>query len=192
MDIGKIIRDRRSVFTNQFSGERISDDLVWEWLDNANWAPNHYHTEPWRFNVFTGAGLHRLFDQLAMQYQTSAGDQFNQAKLDKYEARKSQVSHAIAIVVHHSNKPNLPPVEETAAVACAVQNLWLSVSAHEGVGGYWSTGKLVFEPAFHNFLKLADNEHCLGLFYLGCLKPDGIKPQSKRQPIADKVTWINE
>jgi nitroreductase len=192
MDIGRIIRNRRSVFTNQFSGERISDDLIWEWLENANWAPNHYHTEPWRFKVFTGDGLIGLFDQLAEQYQASAGDKFNQAKLDKYEMRKSQVSHAIAIVVHHSYRPNLQPIEETAAVATAVQNLWLSVSAYEGVGGYWSTGNLVFQPAFHQFLGLAENEHCIGLFYLGKTKPDGIKPQSKRQPIASKVTWISE
>ena len=38
---------------------------------------------------------------------------------------------------------SLPKMEEVAAVSMAVQNMWLTATAH-GVGCYWSTGGVTF------------------------------------------------
>lgn len=52
MNITEIINRRRSVYPHQFTGEKIDDAIVWQILENANKAPNHKKTEPWRFRFF--------------------------------------------------------------------------------------------------------------------------------------------
>lgn len=192
MDVNTLIRNRRSVFTSQFSGEKIDDNFVEEILENGNWAPNHYHTEPWRFIVFSDEGKATLMSELARLYKNHSGDSFNEAKYQKYEARVNQISHAVCLVLNKSNKPNLPVREEVAAVACAAQNILLSVAAQPHLGAYWSTGSLVYLEEFAEFLELEENQECLGIIYLGVKKEGGIEPQSSRKPISMKTKWITK
>lgn len=191
MDIDKLIKDRRSNFPAQYSGDTIPDEVVARLLKNANWAPNHYHTEPWRFKVYHGKGLHKLFESLAGIYSAETmPERFSEAKVKKYDDRKSQVSHVIAIVVEKSLRPDLPYVEEVCATACAVQNLWLTLSTYKKYGGYWSTGHLVYTNQFRQFLGLKENQVCLGLFYLGTLKEPIVKLEGRRNSWKDKVEYI--
>jgi nitroreductase len=190
MNVHQLIRNRRSIYPGQYSGETIDDAIIHEIMENANWAPNHYHTEPWRFIIFKGDGLVSLMHILAELYKEHSGDHFNEAKYLRYAARASQVSHAIVVVVDYSDKPNLPQVEEVEAVACSVQNILLTVSSYPDIGGYWSSGMLVYLPEFASFLQLEDNQACLGTVYLGCLKEDAPKPKSSRKPIREKIKWV--
>src|SRR4051812_6771845 len=59
-EINELIHKRRSVFPKDYTGERVSDEIVRQMLENANWAPNHKMTEPWGFVVFTGGGINKL------------------------------------------------------------------------------------------------------------------------------------
>jgi hypothetical protein len=82
--INDLIRTRRSVFTQQFEpGKIIPDEIIWQALENANWAPNHKFTEPWRFTVFTGNGLQKLAEQQAEVYKNFAGPKFKQNKYEQ-------------------------------------------------------------------------------------------------------------
>ena len=57
-EVNKIIRGRRSMFIAQFKeNDPIDDSIIEEMLENASWAPTHKLTQPWRFIVYTGAGL---------------------------------------------------------------------------------------------------------------------------------------
>ncbi len=77
--INELIRTRRSVFTQQFDpGKPIPDEIIWQILNNANWAPTHKRTEPWRFTVFSGEGRKILAEQQAAIYQEFAGPKFKQ------------------------------------------------------------------------------------------------------------------
>lgn len=49
--ISKIIRNRRSVYADEFVKQNIPDQLLNEILINATYAPTHKMTEPWRFIV---------------------------------------------------------------------------------------------------------------------------------------------
>jgi len=192
MTIEEIIKSRRSVYTNQFSGEKISKERIENMLELANWAPNHLHTEPWRFQVYSGNGLRDLMAHMAELYKKHTPEEkFSPAKLDKYEKRLDQVSHAIVINVHYDQKKRVPEIEESNAVACAVQNLWLAITQTENIRGYWSTGPLVYSDDMAFWLGLQDNEKCMGIFYLGMLKEDAIPAQSTRGNVADKTTWID-
>lgn len=191
MDIDKIISNRRSTYSSQFSGELIDDSVIHHLLENANWAPSHYQTEPWRFKVYSSVGLNRMFDKLADIYKVQTnGNTFSQAKFDKYSIRKTQISHAIVIIVNLSKRPDLQDVEEICATACAIQNVWLTVTSIPDIGGYWSTGKLVFTREFAEFNRLNENQQCLGLFYLGKIKAGSKKMVGVRGDWHEKIEFI--
>ena len=59
----KIIETRRSVFPKDYLDEDISQEILDEILNAANFAPNHKRTKPWRFKVFKGD----IFDELDLQ-----------------------------------------------------------------------------------------------------------------------------
>jgi len=182
----QVIKERRSVFPPMFSDVPVSDDQVMELLENANWAPNHRKTEPWRFQVFTGEALTRLGQYMADFYRThTPAEKFVQKKYDKMLKNPTLASHVIAICMKKAPDGIVPEWEELAAVSAAVQNLWLSCSAM-GLGGYWSTPRAAVEG--RKFFKLEENEQCYGLFYLGKPKPE-LELQGMRGDIKEKVVW---
>jgi len=187
-EVDQLIRGRRSVFPDQFEkGKAVADEIVWQLLENANWAPNHKSTEPWRFRVFAGNGLSTFARFQASRYKETAGDRFRQEKYEKLLTAPSACSHIIAILLRRSSK--VPEVEEIAAVACAVQNIWLSAPAY-GLGGYWSSGGITYDPAAREFLELREEDRLLGFFYLGVVRV--ASPGGVRGPVGEKTIWVNE
>ncbi len=55
-----LIRRRRSIKPQAMDQRPVDPRHLAAILENANWAPTHGMTEPWRFFVFTGAGRERL------------------------------------------------------------------------------------------------------------------------------------
>ena len=70
-------------------------------LENANWAPTHKLTEPWRFTVFTGDGLKTFAGLQASVYKNSAGDNF---KEDNYQKLLGYASTCIACYFYWHEK----------------------------------------------------------------------------------------
>ena len=166
-------------------------ELVNELLENACWAPTHGMTEPWKFLVFSGETRQGLATKLQELYKATTPEE--NSRPDKFEKLGKQPLLApviIAICMVRDPNGKIAEVEEVEAVACAVQNLHLSASA-VGLAGFWSTPPLLETEAANSALKLAPNERCLGLFYLGWPKPDFTWPKSKRSPVESKVTWIS-
>lgn len=184
--INQLIRTRRSVFTQQFEpGKAIPDDIVWQILENANWAPTHKLTEPWRFTVFSGEGLKTLATRQAAIYKEFAGAKFKQPKYEQMLNMPLLASHVIAIGMKRHQ--DIPEMEEIAAVGCAVQNMYLTAQAY-GVGGYWSTGGITFIEEAKQLFNLGPDDKLMGFFYLGYIKVPST--DGKRGSIRDKVTWI--
>ena len=52
--INNIIKNRRATPARFLATKEISKEVIQNLLENANWAPNHKKTEPWRFKVFLG------------------------------------------------------------------------------------------------------------------------------------------
>jgi nitroreductase len=80
-----------------------------------------------------------------------------------------------------------PEVEEIEAVACAVQNIYLSVTAY-GLGGYWTTGGVTYNEKAKAFFGLGLEDKLLGFFYLGHIAIPS--PAGKRKLLEEKVVWI--
>jgi len=188
--INQLIRSRRSIFPDQFDKDKtIPEEVIWQLLENANWAPNHKQTEPWRFVVFSGAGLKKIASFQATRYKETAGERFRQDKYDKLLTNPLLCSQIIAIVLKRSTTVNIPEIEEISAVACAVENLYLSATAY-GLGGYWSTGGITYDPAARDFLGLEGEDRLLGLFYLGVVRVPS--PGGRRGDIKNKTKWVRE
>ena len=83
-------------------------------------------------------------------------------------------------------KESIPEWEEVAAVAMAVQNMWLSCTAL-GIGCYWSSPGLIHY--MDQFFELEKGEKCLGFFYMGYY--DELPLEGVRGAIADKTLWFN-
>ena len=84
----------------------------------------------------------------------------------------------------------LPEIEEIAAVACAVQNMYLTVTAY-GLGSYLTTGGITYFKEAKEYFGLSENDRLLGFFYIGHV-PASFTSLSKRTPVATKVQWVNK
>jgi len=181
------IRTRRSVFTSQFDHNRkIPDEIILEILQNANSAPTHKLTQPWRFTVFTGDGLELLGQKQSEIYKKFSGAKFNQNKFENLRNTPKLCSHVIAIGCKRSIGI-IPEIEEVAAVSCAVQNIYLSLDAY-GIGGYWSTGGITFMDEANELAGLGPGDIFMGFFYLGYVQVPSV--HRTPSPLEDKVNWV--
>ncbi len=188
--VNQWIRNRRSIFPKSYIDQPIDGNILTEILENANWAPTHRMTEPWRFVVFQGEALPKLGVTMAEMYKTYVAEEnFQEKKYLKTLHKPAKCGAVIAIVMHRDEEERVPEFEEIAAVACAVQNMWLSASAYR-IGAYWSTPAYIKTPAMKDFLGLGEKDKCLGFFYMGYHEMPAMP--GKRQPMADKVVWVNE
>lgn len=186
--INELIHNRRSTKPRYFNGKKIEDAVVWQILENANWAPTHGLTQPWRFKVFTDDGLKKLADFQANVYQqlTPSSD----FKPEKYERMKTNVlqsSHVVVICMARQTSEKIPRIEEIEAVACSVQNMALTASAY-GICSFWGSRGITYTQELKDFLGLGEKDICLGYLYLGY--SDRPSASSRRDPIQDKVEWI--
>ena len=193
-EVNKIIRGRRSMFIAQFKeNDPIDDSIIEEMLENATWAPTHKLTQPWRFLVYTGAGLKTFGNYQAEMYKMRAeknGTPFLEATYQKFIENPQKASHTIAIIMKRTENSGIPVMEEIAAVAMAVQNMYLTASAH-GLAAYWGTGGPTFWQEAREDFGLEGEDMLMGFFYIA--KPATENwPVGKREPIAEKVGWIRE
>jgi len=185
----ELARNRRSVFPDQFeTGKRIDDAIVKEILTNATWAPNNGRAEPWKFTVFTGDGLQTLATFQSELYKQEAGENFKAITYEKLQKQPLKASHIVAIGMKRTTTKNIPEIEDVEAVACAVQNIYLSVAAY-GLGGYWTTGGVTYNEKAKSFFGLGEQDKLLGFFYLGYVAIPSTG--ATRLPIEEKVKWVD-
>ena len=160
-----IIEERRSTFPKDYTDAEIPQHILDEILSNAVLAPNHKRTKPWRFKVFKGGEKQQLGLELQTIYKnTTAETHFLQKKYDDIGFKVSKANAVFSIVVNFSGL--VPDWEEIAAVSMAVQNMYLTCTAHN-IGCYWSSPKIVEQ--LKESLTIEENQQCLGLFYMGSL-----------------------
>ena len=178
-----LIRNRRSIYPGGYTGERVSDEVIKDMLENANWAPTHKLTEPWRFTVFCDEGMNE-FLKIHEKAHKKAGKKMDESKLKKLEGKLQKTSHVISIGMRRDKA--IPEMEEVAAVAAAVQNMQLTATAY-GVGCYWSTGGITFMKEARKFFDLKKNDLLMGFLFVGTPKK---WPKGKRKSIDKKVEWV--
>ncbi|KIL39084.1 nitroreductase [Gordoniibacillus kamchatkensis] len=188
MDAIEAIRTRRSV--GKVKPDPVERELIEQMLESAIWAPNHYHTEPWRFFVMTGEGrrvLARIYADIAAE-RAEGLDAEQLAQLRSKEEQKAFRAPVI-IAVAVSPAPDKPEVEEAAAVNAAIQNMLLTAHAL-GLGAIWRTGEAAYRELAKQAFGLRPEDRIAGFVFAGY--PDmAIKP-GKRTPFEQKTQWITE
>lgn len=181
-----VVQARKSVAPNLFIEEEISDNVLTQILENALRAPTHRLTQPWHFTVIRPSKTLDFAQQLADKYRESTpAEKFQQNKYDGILKKVQKSSALLVIKMRRDAEERIPEWEEVAAVAMAVQNIYLSCTAH-GIGGYWSSPKYAIEH-MPSLIKMEEGEKCLGLFYMGYF--DKKLMSTPRSPLAEKVTW---
>lgn len=182
----QIIKNRRSIFPASYTAAEIPTQVITQILESANYAPTHKLTQPWRFVVLRNEAKSRLGETLGQLYKANVPqEKFLQKKFNSFAEKTSQAACIIAINIQF-NPDKLPAWEEIAAVGCAVQNMALTAEALN-VGAYWSSPPLIAH--LDEFLGLAADEKCYGLFYMGYHNEPN--REANRTPIADKVKWLD-
>ena len=189
-EISELIKTRRTIYPEQFSDRKVHKEQIEVILNNAQWAPTHGNTQPWRFHVFADQGLQTLSSFLGESYLelTTKEDQ-NDSKLAKLIRRPLLSSVVIAVSMKRQPEEKILEQEEIEAVACSIQNMYLTCTAY-GLGGFWSTPKLIYSEKMNVFLGLEQKDKCLGLFYIGY--PSIEWPSAHRKPLEYNTTWIND
>jgi nitroreductase len=181
-----LIKQRRAVYPSAYSDQPITKTEIETVLESANWAPTHKRTEPWRFVIMhSHEDRAKLGNHMAEYYKLQVSEEeFAEGKYQKPIKNCALSGCIIAIILHRDPQERLPEWEELCAVACAVQNIWLSCTALQ-IGGYWSTHGSI--NTAQKLLQLADNERCVGYFFMGHL---GLPlPIGTRGDMAQKVKW---
>ena len=188
-EISDVIKNRRTIYPEFYSSRKVHKEIVEKILNNAIWAPTHGKTQPWRFKVYMDDAKIKLGESLAAIYKnTTPSEKFIEAKFNKLIARPSLSSVAIAVCMTKDPTDKIIEMEEVEAVACAIQNMHLTATAY-GIGGFWSTPKIIYSSEMNEFLKIAPSDKCLGIFYLGY--PANEWPRGQRKPIEYLTEWHN-
>lgn len=177
------------MFPKDYTGQKVDDAIVSQMLENANWAPTHKVTEPWRFVVFSQEGLKKLatFQGDCYKRVTTADGTFNEERYKNLLTKPMESSHIIAIGMKRDERKSVPEWEELGAVFCAVENMYLTATAY-GIGCYLSTGGITnFEEA-KEFFGLGKEDRLVGFMNVGV--PKGISAEGRRKNVSEKVRWI--
>ena len=181
MNVDQAIRERRTIgaFTNQPVPRQEVEDLI----EAATWAPNHKHTEPWRFHVVAGEARAALADAIVAEAE-AGGVEYKKDPRGKL-MRSPQF---IAVTQRAVTDDPVRDREDYAAVCCAVQNLMLAAHAR-GLATKWSTGALVESDAAKRWFGLEPQDRIVAYIYLG-YAPENVRiPPAERQPAV--VEWRN-
>lgn len=189
-EIDALVRQRRSVFQAEYTGEKVDDAVINQMLENANWAPSHKLTEPWRFIVFTGEGLNTLAQLQAGYYKeyTQADGSFKESRYQNLLTKPLLSSHIIAIFMKRDANKSVPEIEEAGAVFCAIQNMYLTATAYR-VGCYLSTGGITYFDGAAELFGFDADDKLIGFLHVGM--PKSAPREGRRTAVGDKLRWIN-
>lgn len=188
MDIFEAIFQRRSI--GKVKPDPIEKEKIEKLLEAAIWAPNHHHTEPWKFFVLTEDGrrpLGRTLAEIAKEDMDDPATEENQERLKKVEEKPFRAPLVITVAVTPSDNPKVIDTEEVGAVNAAIQNMLLAAHAL-GLGAIWRTGKHAYHSKMKQLFGLRERDEVLGFIYIGY--PEFPQREGKRISFMEKTKWI--
>ena len=136
--------------------------------------------------MFRGDAKRQLSDCLVKLYdEQTPAEKVSERKRQKLQDYALLAPVAITVSMERQLSEKIAEIEEIQAVACAVQNMYLTAAAH-GLGAFYSTPAVIYADNAKEFLGLGEKDRWLGIFYIGY--PECDWPNGKRRPIEDKVT----
>ncbi|HEX7000653.1 MAG TPA: nitroreductase [Trueperaceae bacterium] len=182
----QVLRSRRSVGQPRLVGSVIEDhEVVREALESARWAPNHRHTEPWRFYLLNDERIRALARMNAeLLERDGSGPEKVALKRRQWEGVPGVV---VFTVCSAADADAVTRREDYAAVACAAQNFMLHLWS-EGVASKWSTASVWRHEGFWPLLGHEGDpgEEVVGIFFYG--KSSDVPAGRRRLPLEAVLT----
>lgn len=189
MEVSEVIKTRRSI--GKVKDDMLPKEIIEKIIDSATWAPNRYHTNPWRFYVISGEGRNRLskvMEEIVLQSGIDVSSEEGAKKLEKERNKPFRAPVIIAVAAKVTVNEKVIPLEELGATYAAIQNMLLT--AHDlGIASFWKTGKACYSPLMKNFLGLEEKDEVLAFIYLGY--PDMVREVRENRTGAVYTTWMN-
>lgn len=150
-------------------------------LQAAQFAPNHKHTWPARFAVFSGESRFALGKAVSQAMQAFGDDEFKVTKaLTKYARSPFVIASASCV----GSSP-LETQENHYSVAAGIQNLLLLAHSH-GLAALWGSPPKGTNSAICEVSNFSESDHVLGLIYVGW---PSMKAKSVERP-APIINWL--
>ncbi len=183
--VDEAVRQRRTVY--RFRPDPLSADLLEEILSAARYAPNHKHSQPWRFVVVRGDALSRLADlRVELQRRRAAKEGKPPGDLGLFRAEVAEAAAAVYVVqdLAQDEKRRKEDFASCAIVAYIVQ----LVAWERGVGARWNTGQIALAGDVRDFLGLSDDQEVAACLFLGY--PEQIPPDWVHRPVEEVTRYI--
>jgi len=168
----------------KFEDRDVPRDAVERMLATSVWAPNHKHTEPWRFFVSTKDSAHRqrIADFAEKGIIARNSDDTRMAKAQRDWTLKQPL-----MIFAYSAPADRDDItqENYAAVVCALHNVSLAGVA-EGLAVTWETGGIAKLPGLTEAVGGDPEWALVAMATVGY--PDEESPSS-RTPVSAFVTW---
>lgn len=184
--IKKVIRERRSI--RSFLDKDIPTDVMVELLQDASYAPNHKHREPWSFVMFRDEAKEKLCH--AALKRACEGEKMKALSHEKQVEKINKMKtiyqqcpvHLLVLCDVADNKKVYH--EDFAATSAYLQNLQL-LAWDKGIGMVWKTPLFIEDPSFFEELGIDNTKKIVGLFHIGY--PMEIPKGRERSNILEKL-----
>ncbi len=174
------IRERRTV--HNFQSRVPPKEAVLQAVESARWAPNHHHTEPWRFLLLGPETIAQVVNLNAELVAARKGREHGEHKRKRW----SEVPGWLAVTCPRSDEEQRQQ-EDYAACCCAIHNFSLSLWS-EGIGVKWTTGDVTRHPRFFELIQTNPDTYFVpGLLWYGY---PAVIPDQKRKPVAEILTEL--
>lgn len=170
-DFLRFMRER--VSNNQLVEPAPSHSEWREILDAASRAADHGNLRPWRFKVYEGEARQQV-GQVYWQHAKSEVEQLSDDKADAFIKKAYRAPTILLVYADLVEHPKVPEFEQLMAVSAAAQQALLGLNAL-GYAGIWRTGPAVFTDEAKEQFGLAQNQHVVGLIYVGTASAE-VKP----------------
>lgn len=174
MSILSVLENRRSVAV--LSEPAPNDEELAEILRVAQFAPDHGWLRPWQFLLIRGearVALGNLYLKAALA-ETPELSEAQQTRIVNLPMRSPLIIVAVAKVLENHK---VPVLEQTLAVAAAVQNILLALEAFH-YSAMWRTGEMAYKTLVKQGLGLEPSDEIVAYLYVGTA---GMQPKARKE-----------
>lgn len=170
----QLLHDRRTV--SRLVAPGPDPDELAAMLAAADAAPDHGQLHPWRLLALSDDERARVSEAYAAAQRERDDDPDLVARAAAKPLRGPCLVIALARSVEH---PKVPPWEQLAAAAAAVQNLCLAATAL-GYASAWRTGWFIEHADVLAAVGAAQDERIIGMVHLGTAGRRGVEGPADR------------
>lgn len=184
MNVSVAIAARRSI--RAFSANAPTREQLEGLFSDANFAPNHRLTQPWRFYVCGPETRAAYGLALGNRKAKKATDEAHAEQIRKETSDSHRAWPSMVIVAQVLNENQEIREEDYAATMMAIQTLCLSAVAH-GLGTHIRSGAIMDDPAARSAVGVAEGERIVAVLTIG--EPLEVPAPKTRRAANELTIW---